>query len=167
MGKHIGDGSVTCNKGENCRSGGSRVDNDGRPMDVCEGISQKNVCTNDVQTNIPASDGDRLLDGRPKRGRRRKYEHQDRDTRNKCCIQNRGYFTQRNVFKEPTAFRHYLRPCICLENVGEDNAKKGFDAFYSVESHDAQRALICSMVSAFETQRKRVKTSNKRTFSRL
>lgn len=55
----------------------------------------------------------------------------------------------------------------CLQKVGEENLETEFKKFYSVESHDAQRALICSMVNEVPIKRKRNKASEKKKFSRI
>lgn len=47
----------------------------------------------------------------------------------------------------------------------EENLETEFKKFFSVESHDAQRALICTMVN--EVPIKRNKASEKKNFSRI
>lgn len=64
-------------------------------------------------------------------------------------------------------FRHCICHCNCLEKVGEENAINEFKKFYSVESHDAQRALICSHVLEVEIKRKRVIASDTKKHSRV
>lgn len=165
------DGGAYCNithrENEHSRSSSSNhVENDDRRITINEEVLQQPSCSKDVENNNPEPDENQLL-GRPKRGRKRKYENQNRETRKRLCIQNKDYFTQRNKFKEAKEFRHYICPCKCSEKVGEENARKEFGKFYSVTSHDAQRALICSMVQESEIKRKRMKTSKKRKYTRL
>ncbi|XP_039284184.1 uncharacterized protein LOC120351332 [Nilaparvata lugens] len=133
---------------------------------------QKSNCNVDTVTPMDpgitnSMDENHSSSGRPKRGRKLKYENQNRTMRKKLCIQNKDYYTQRNKFKEAKAFRHYICKCKCLERIGEENARKEYDKFYNVESHDAQRALICSMISELKIKRKRVKNSDTRKFTRV
>lgn len=105
--------------------------------------------------------------GRPKKGQKRKFEDQDRTIRKTKCIQNKQYYSQRGKLVEEKQIRHFICPCQCLQKVGEENLETEFKKFYSVESHDAQRALICSMVNEVPIKIKRNKASERKKFSRI
>lgn len=105
--------------------------------------------------------------GRPKKGRKQKYKNQNRQTRKMNCIQNKEYIGKNGKLYVEKEFRQYVCSCGCFDRVGEKTLKTEFKKFYSVSSHDAQRALICNMVKEVEIKRKRVKHSDKRKKSRI
>lgn len=106
-------------------------------------------------------------EGRPKRGRKRKYLSQNRAIRKMNCIQNKEYVSQRYKVREAKEFRQYLCRCNCFDRIGADVVKNEFRKFYSVESHDAQRALLCTMVQETAIKRKRAKNSKRRSTTRI
>lgn len=85
-------------------------------------------------------------EGRPKRGRKRKYLSQNRAIRKMNCIQNKEYVSQRGKVKEAKEFRRYLCRCNCFNRIGADVLQNDFRKFYSVESHDMQLCGTCSYV---------------------
>lgn len=109
----------------------------------------------DLRLNIDEHNNQEIK-GRPKKGRKRKFEDQDRTIRKTKCIQNKQYYSQRGKLVEEKQIRHFICPCQCLQKVGEGNLETEFKKFYSVESHDAQRALICSMVNEVPIKRKSI-----------
>ncbi|XP_068084004.1 uncharacterized protein [Anabrus simplex] len=121
---------------------------------------------NESSQILEAQNIDSLGEGRPRKGRKRKYPFQNRRIRKMKCVQNETYITQRGYLKEPKEFREYICSCKCLNKIGIDAVKEEFKNFYSTTSHDAQTALICAMVTTKDVKRKRVKDSNKRTATR-
>lgn len=144
------------------------IQNEQNDNDPNENI-QNNVL-NDIEVQNDQNDNDpnekHATLGRPRKGRKRKYPSQNRAERTINCIQNKGYITQRGSVKMPKEFRQYLCRCDCLNKVGIERAQEEYKKFYSVTSHDAQRALICAMVNDFPIKRKRNKNSQKRNRSR-
>lgn len=120
----------------------------------------------DEQVPLEENQDENKIKGRPKKDRRRKFSEQNRDIRKMKNIQNKTHFTQMGKLKRAKEFRKFLCKCECLSKVGVEAAKQEYDKFYAVTSHDAQRALICAMVSENIIKRKRVKNSNKRNYSR-
>ena len=104
--------------------------------------------------------------GRPKKGRKRKFPSQNREIRKMKCIHNETYITVKGKTKLPKEFRQFLCQCACLERVSVQKAREEYDKFYAVDSYDAQRALICAMVRECPVKRKQVKGSDKKKFSR-
>ncbi|XP_050516754.1 DNA ligase 1-like [Diabrotica virgifera virgifera] len=129
-------------------------------------MEQSDKGENDGEKNGVKSK-EKKYQGRPKKGRKRKFPSQNREIRKKHCIQNKSYFTQKGEMKLKKEFRQYLCKCDCLSKVGIENAKQEYDKFYEVSSHDAQRALICAMVQEGPIKRKRKQNSTKKMHSRV
>lgn len=144
---------------------------EGLPSDFEEAINipahdQTHPVQHEPDNNINADPTNTSNTGRPKKGRKRKFPEQNRQQRKKNCITNKDYMDQRGKLHEKKEFRQYMCRCNCFDRVGEQNIKEEFKKFYSVDSHDAQRALICTMVREVEIKRKRVKNSNLKKKSR-
>lgn len=104
--------------------------------------------------------------GAPKTEETGKFRRKTEISESRNVFEMNPYVTQKGKIKTPNEFRQFLCKCACLERVGLQKAKEEFNKFYSVTSHDAQRAFICVRVRECSVKRKRVKESSKTTYTR-
>lgn len=95
--------------------------------------------------------------GRPKKGRKRKYEHQNEKIRKSLKNSNMPYVSKRGTKVPSKEFVDYHCSCIekCYEKVAVDARKSLFDKFWNLGSYDLQTTFICTLVKENQVNRKR------------
>lgn len=121
----------------------------------------------DVQTN-------ENLEGRQRKGRKRKYGGLSRKERTEKKYKNLPYVNTKNVLIEPKKFLDYDCSCIrkCKELVPVEKRLKEFQKFYELGSYNAQSMYLAACVKEQPVKRSYVSTntsniSKKKKYSRL
>lgn len=106
--------------------------------------------------------------GRPKKGRKRKYNQQNRAQKKINKDGNKAYFNYKGRKVEPKQFEDYRCDCPkkCSEKVCIEKRKDEFTRFWSLESYNAQTNFIAAAVTEYPKQRLYGRNATKRTFSR-
>lgn len=105
--------------------------------------------------------------GRPKKGRKRKYEDQNSSIRKKKANTNQDYFSAKGkkVCAKEFNSSDCNCPLKCTEKIGIEQRKKEFDKFWNSGSYEARCALLQGSITETKTRRSYVRNS-KRTFTR-
>lgn len=107
-----------------------------------------------------------LNQGRPKKGRKRKFNDQSREDRKKRCQTNQDYISQSGKNIPSKDFRDYVCRCKCSEKVPVDLREKEFQKFWSLDTYSAKCLFVAKNVSVRNIRRKRNKNSTKRNTTR-
>lgn len=107
--------------------------------------------------------------GRPRKGRKRKYEGQSREDRKKLCITNKDYINQRGKEVLSREFRNYQCGCNskCYEKVSEEERKLEFETFWKLDSYASKCLFVSGKITVKPVTRKRSKGSEVRNNSRI
>lgn len=108
--------------------------------------------------------------GRPKKGRKRKYEGQTRTTRKTRTNSNKEYYSARGKLVQPKQFIEVKCPCSmeCDQKVSVDERKYFFEHYWNLKDYNAQTTYLSTCIRQEKIKRKTIAARNpeKRQFSR-
>lgn len=110
----IDRGNGLCLHEEEVHEGNITDDKEPTVEDKNEGEVSGNREEEDLRLNIDEHNNQEIR-GRPKKGRKRKFEDQDRTIRKTKCIQNKQYYFQRGKLVKEKEIQHFICPCECLQ----------------------------------------------------
>lgn len=119
-------------------------------------------------SNIREDDLNELNEGRPKKGRKRKFADQSRQEGKKRKNSNLTYFNSRGCKKESRSFIDFNCECKlnCPQSVSTEARKLEFEKFWALESYNCQNTYIAAAVGEFPKKRNYGRNTERRQFSR-
>ena len=108
----------------------------------------------------------KVYKGRPKKGRKRKFENQNRTERKKKRNSNKQYNNYKGREIRPKEFINYVCNCTlkCAKNIPVEIRKLEFERFWSLGSYDCQVNFIAAGYSSFQKNDFMVETQKKENF---
>lgn len=156
--------------------GGSNTSNSGLSESLITTITEnlyESPADADQTQPVNTSQNTRSSQGRPKKGRKRKYGEHNREERKKRKYQNLSYVNSRKQNIDPKPFVYYYNcncPKKCPENISSENRLTEFQKFYALGTYEAQNMFIAACVKEIPIKRSYVSTSTriskKKTFTR-
>ncbi|XP_063824635.1 mucin-5AC-like [Ostrinia nubilalis] len=140
------------------------------PINNLPPACERHECSDPDYIPISSNDAnDEQNQGRPKRGRKRKYPEQNRDIRKKKTNCNEDYISVKGKEVTRKIFSGDSFDCKCpkkcTDKVTAEERKKEFDRFWMCGNYGARCAILQGCVT--ETETKRSYTANsKRSFTR-
>lgn len=95
--------------------------------------------------------------GRPKKGRKRKYENQSRESRKLRCETNQEYISQKGKVVKAREYKDFHCNDKCHEKVSTLKRQQEFQKFWNLNSYQAKCFYISSCVTVVPIKRKRSK----------
>lgn len=107
-------------------------------------------------------------EGRPKKGRKRKYDNQTRKSKKQKVNTNQDYINVKGEVKYAKDFHYFQCNCKlkCTENVSLEQRQTIFTNFQNAGSYEARSQIIQGMVRVVPIKRKRVRHSDSKPSSR-
>ncbi|XP_030765647.1 uncharacterized protein LOC115889720 [Sitophilus oryzae] len=107
-------------------------------------------------------------EGRPRKGRKRKYPEQTDKSRKILKNSNSPHTSKRGTAIEKKEFLDYRCNCLdrCYEKVNQEGRKAIFEKFWQAGSYTLQNSIICSSVKENPIKRRRANGNLKRNFTR-
>lgn len=130
--------------------------------------------TQNEANNLEQMNPEEMMDipqtGRPKKGRKRKFSNQDRNTRKKNKNSNVGYYSAKGKLVNPKQFIDYECSCknICHTKISTEDRRGFFTEFWNLKDYNTQTTFIGTCVREENVKRKITGAINpeKRKFSR-